>query len=1193
MEIKQEVEGFRKEFEIFCAQFHENLIKCGKVATVMTLKQEEELTKYLLTPQDETGSSSTEIASWLENNVFCLVSNEDESHYELHIWNDTQRKVVSIENYFTVLNSMFAETGNISHDKFLKKVNEKYALIPEEVVKYFINNVTKKPKFKVTVQNKENKVYGCKVISYEYLKKRVVKKRILTEIFDKSNGKVLQSRCHEEDPLEEDVFYVEKTEKLSDITNTKFTEVSSTTYSSNQALEIKYLGKTSVAYLPPGEINNQDHLVALSNVIYSVNDFPENTGDIQLEFVIPQKQPTKVFSEIESLLSLIEKTDSGSKPTEPKTLVKTPKKNTDTKTRPNMVITPPGKLAIVANPKTRGATLKHLFNEPLISESKIPSYSELNAAAATDIVETAMEEDDDNDDDDDDDDNGHDFLENVDDLFEDSAAPEVPAQVGGKDDVEVRGMSANIQRISEDIRTNFGQMSVEPTIIKNSTQQTIENQIEEKPIISEECLNGDGGSTHKESTNLIGNPFKDLNIFGSDSAQKEQIKSVRMEPINAIGNPFEDSNIICGESTQKEQIKSIKMGPISVIGNPFGESISEGDINSIYGESTLKEEIKSTTEQINVIGNPFEESMAEADLNRICDESTQNDEMSSTKTEPISVSKNRFAGLISEAVLNRICRTPAQKKAIKLYKMSGCVKIRIPHAKSKYDLPEMDELLSTVVENKSTDNPDHISCPLCGDSFKNEDIMEGHRCRRKKKIIEYKCDKCEKIYTDLKSFHKHFKLEFHFFRFKCDICDVICKELKEVTEHVKVHREGPPYTCNQCDKTFRVKNALQRHQYLHTGVKPPYGCDQCDKAYHNKESLKEHVQVAHSGITPFKCSECEESFASKRVRSIHYSKEHEQKEPRFSCDHCNKKFMSGLLRLNHKCENHKYDCKICGEIFQSFRGLGSHQQKHSGRPRKDPKNKKDYGVGTLICPICGVLYKTEKTLATHIKRHEELPDGYKCDQCEKKFPIRSKLQEHLNVHNGVNPFKCDQCDACFPSVGKRCRHILTYHVPPRFTCDVCGKSYKTNRKLTIHYRSHTGERPFVCEVCSKAFSSKELLRIHDKSHKGIRDFVCPVCNKAFVQLTNMKSHHRLHWRPKIKWTRKRKVKVEPVNQTKVEPINQVKVQLIDKDKFMNEGKVEFIKERKDEIIKERKDEIINDGKVDLTPHGVKVEFINQ
>ncbi|XP_050400218.1 zinc finger protein 12 isoform X9 [Patella vulgata] len=429
MEIKQEVEGFRKEFEIFCAQFHENLIKCGKVATVMTLKQEEELTKYLLTPQDETGSSSTEIASWLENNVFCLVSNEDESHYELHIWNDTQRKVVSIENYFTVLNSMFAETGNISHDKFLKKVNEKYALIPEEVVKYFINNVTKKPKFKVTVQNKENKVYGCKVISYEYLKKRVVKKRILTEIFDKSNGKVLQSRCHEEDPLEEDVFYVEKTEKLSDITNTKFTEVSSTTYSSNQALEIKYLGKTSVAYLPPGEINNQDHLVALSNVIYSVNDFPENTGDIQLEFVIPQKQPTKVFSEIESLLSLIEKTDSGSKPTEPKTLVKTPKKNTDTKTRPNMVITPPGKLAIVANPKTRGATLKHLFNEPLISESKIPSYSELNAAAATDIVETAMEEDDDNDDDDDDDDNGHDFLENVDDLFEDSAAPEVPAQV--------------------------------------------------------------------------------------------------------------------------------------------------------------------------------------------------------------------------------------------------------------------------------------------------------------------------------------------------------------------------------------------------------------------------------------------------------------------------------------------------------------------------------------------------------------------------------------------------------------------------------------------------------------------------------------------------------------------------------------------------------------------------------------------
>ncbi|XP_050400217.1 zinc finger protein 12 isoform X8 [Patella vulgata] len=760
MEIKQEVEGFRKEFEIFCAQFHENLIKCGKVATVMTLKQEEELTKYLLTPQDETGSSSTEIASWLENNVFCLVSNEDESHYELHIWNDTQRKVVSIENYFTVLNSMFAETGNISHDKFLKKVNEKYALIPEEVVKYFINNVTKKPKFKVTVQNKENKVYGCKVISYEYLKKRVVKKRILTEIFDKSNGKVLQSRCHEEDPLEEDVFYVEKTEKLSDITNTKFTEVSSTTYSSNQALEIKYLGKTSVAYLPPGEINNQDHLVALSNVIYSVNDFPENTGDIQLEFVIPQKQPTKVFSEIESLLSLIEKTDSGSKPTEPKTLVKTPKKNTDTKTRPNMVITPPGKLAIVANPKTRGATLKHLFNEPLISESKIPSYSELNAAAATDIVETAMEEDDDNDDDDDDDDNGHDFLENVDDLFEDSAAPEVPAQDGNE--VEKEESTEVMLHVVDDNRDSKTVLSATKLIGLGKNSSNIEINTDSK------------------------NSFEDE----SESKSSSESKPVRQRRKDAQSGPF-----MCPfcEKILKNH-KSLSIHRLRCSQNPEKKNIACRICCKVVKEDRLEShmechEPREGKYQCDICSKVF---LRERYVQRHKKQVHDTDGTSKQSICPI-------CGLIFKSTAS--CNLHVKRHDKKEFKCDIC-------EKTYKDKSTLQEHLNIHFDVKP------YKCDHCDEYFHSSHKRSNHVYQRHVPK-RFQCNVCTETFKSKRYMQAHVRIHTGELPFVCSYCNKGFRSKEILRLHTKIHKEVFDHVCPICNKGFVQRCNMIAHSKTH------------------------------------------------------------------------------------------------------------------------------------------------------------------------------------------------------------------------------------------------------------------------------------------------------------------------------------------------------------------------------------------
>ena len=78
------------------------------------------------------------------------------------------------------------------------------------------------------------------------------------------------------------------------------------------------------------------------------------------------------------------------------------------------------------------------------------------------------------------------------------------------------------------------------------------------------------------------------------------------------------------------------------------------------------------------------------------------------------------------------------------------------------------------------------------------------------------------------------------------------------------------------------------------------------------------------------------------------------------------------------------------------------------------------------------------SVASNSEKSKEDGAGYVCPQrgCWKTFSRKLRLNAHLHLHYGTQPFKCT-----FPG---------------------CGKAFSEKQNLRIHMRIHVDERPFQC-----------------------------------------------------------------------------------------------------------------------------------
>lgn len=131
--------------------------------------------------------------------------------------------------------------------------------------------------------------------------------------------------------------------------------------------------------------------------------------------------------------------------------------------------------------------------------------------------------------------------------------------------------------------------------------------------------------------------------------------------------------------------------------------------------------------------------------------------------------------------------------------------------------------------------------------------------------------------------------------------------------------------------------------------------------------------------------------------------------------------------------------------------------------------------------------------------------NFTCYICDKKFTTNDILVKHVTAHKDVWSFKCDSCPRTFKSKDTLRIHKKK-HLGKNFLCEECGKRFTLKSQLAFHYCTRDRFRPYKCIICGHRFKTAECLCRHRKTHSTVRDYECSLCNTTFGRKDNLERH---------------------------------------------------------------------------------------
>ena len=149
------------------------------------------------------------------------------------------------------------------------------------------------------------------------------------------------------------------------------------------------------------------------------------------------------------------------------------------------------------------------------------------------------------------------------------------------------------------------------------------------------------------------------------------------------------------------------------------------------------------------------------------------------------------------------------------------------------------------------------------------------------------------------------------------------------------------------------------------------------------------------------------------------------------------------------------------------------------------------------CQQCLKIFSSKYVLDSHVKRTHEMADsledgtsfnetleGYKCDNCGKRYLNRSGLKRHVNEAHGENRFECKQCGQFFPVKHSLERHIVNVHHPLRHSCPICKDI------SVVHLKAHlTGSSHQMNSVEAQNIVDETVGKFAARTHLPLADVI--------------------------------------------------------------------------------------------------------
>ncbi|XP_065573903.1 zinc finger protein 322-like [Artemia franciscana] len=166
-------------------------------------------------------------------------------------------------------------------------------------------------------------------------------------------------------------------------------------------------------------------------------------------------------------------------------------------------------------------------------------------------------------------------------------------------------------------------------------------------------------------------------------------------------------------------------------------------------------------------------------------------------------------------------------------------------------------------------------CASCTKVEKSFFMLDLHIDTDCEELSPMECDIYPAIFRDYRNFVVHIMEHQMGETRRCPtyLCECI-------GDHQRIHSGEKPFKCDICEKTFSQSSSLIQHQRIHTGEKP-FKCEVCEKSFFDSSNLIGHQKV-YTEAKPFKCNVCEKTF-SESSSLIQHPRIHTGEKP-FKCD---------------------------------------------------------------------------------------------------------------------------------------------------------------------------------------------------------------------------------------------------------------------------------------------------------------------